>query len=115
MSRTLFERLVAFFGVLFLVAFVLIVLPEVYQTKDVIGAFAAGFVNPFSTGYALDAILCAAILITWVIYERSALHVRHGWIVIPLCFAPGVATAFAVYLLIRSRQLGSMSARKMVT
>lgn len=112
MSRTFFERLVMIFGTSFLVAFVVIVLPALYETKDIVGAFAAGFVNPFSSGYALDAILCAAILITWVIYERGALNVRYGWVAIPLCFAPGVATAFAVYLVIRSRQIASASARE---
>lgn len=105
MSKTTFEYLVIFFGAMFTIAFTLIVMPALIESRDVIGAFAAGFVNPFSTGYSLDAIICAFILITWVLYERSSLNIRYGWVVIPLSFAPGVATAFAAYLIIRSRQL----------
>ena len=105
MTRKAFEYSVIFFGTLFFIAFCLIVVPPLYESKDVLGAFAAGFVNPYATGYSLDAIICALILISWVIYERNSLNIRYGWITIPLAFAPGVATAFAVYLVIRSRQL----------
>lgn len=105
MSRTVFEAAVALFGALFAVAFCVICIPPLIESGDIAGAFAAGFVNPYSTGYSLDAILCGFILIAWVLYERSALGIRHGWVAIPLSFAPGVATAFAVYLLVRSRQL----------
>jgi len=105
MNKTLFEVAVLFFGAAFAVAFSVIVVPALLESGDVVGAFAAGFVNPFSSGYSLDVILCAVILMIWMVYERSALSIRHGWVVVPLCFAPGVATAFAVYLVIRSRQL----------
>ena len=105
MSKTTFEYLVILLGAIFAIAFALIVIPALIESQDVIGAFAAGFVNPFSTGYSLDAIICAFILITWVLYERRSLNIRHGWVVIPLSFVPGVATAFAAYLIIRSRQL----------
>lgn len=70
-----------------------------------LGAFAAGFVNPYSSGYSLDVILCALILFVWIFYERKARGIKHGWIAIPLSFVPGVATGFAVYLVLRSRQL----------
>ena len=103
MSKRVYEALIIGFGGAFALAFAVIVIPALRESGDVIGAFAAGFVNPFSTGYSLDAIFCAMILISWMVYERSALGVRHGWIIAPLCFAPGVATAFAAYLLIRAR------------
>lgn len=106
MNQRVFELLILTFGVLFALVFFTIVLPPLIESGDVAGAFAAGFVNPYSTGYSVDAILCAFILITWMLYERSSLNIRHGWVVIPLSFAPGVATAFAVYLLLRTRQLG---------
>ena len=105
MSKSLFETLILILGGAFTVLFCLIIVPALLQTGDVLGAFAAGFVNPFSTGYSLDVILCAAILVVWILYERGAYGVRHGWIAIPLCFVPGVATAFALYLFLRSRQL----------
>jgi hypothetical protein len=103
----MFEALAAFFGVLFAVAFAIIVVPPLLESGDIIGAFAAGFVNPYASGYSLDTIICGLILITWVLYERSVLGMRHGWIAIPLTFAPGVATAFGFYLVLRSRQLAA--------
>ncbi|MEO1101311.1 MAG: DUF2834 domain-containing protein [Pseudomonadota bacterium] len=105
MPRIVFECVVIALGVAFAIAFCVIVVPPLLESGDVIGAFAAGFVNPFSTGYSLDVFLCAAILFVWIIYERSALGIKHGWIAIPLSFVPGVATGFAAYLIIRSRQL----------
>ena len=105
MSDSVFKKLVGLLGATFALAFCIIVVPPLLQTMDIVGAFSAGFVNPFSTGYSIDAILCAAILIVWIVYEKSALGIRNGWIAIPLCAVPGVATAFAVYLLIRFNQV----------
>lgn len=107
MSKDVFEYTIIILGAVFTVAFFVIVVPALLESKDIVGAFAAGFVNPYSSGYALDTIICGLILIIWVLYERKSLNLKHGWIVIPLSFAPGVATAFAVYLVIRSRQLSS--------
>ena len=103
-SSPAFEVACALFGGAFAIAFAALVLPAVLETGDVIGAFAAGFANPFASGYALDVICCALILATWVICERRQHGIRHGWIAIVLSFAPGVATAFAFYLVLRSRQ-----------
>lgn len=110
MTKTAFECLVAILGAVFAIAFCVIVVPALLESRDVIGAFAAGFVNPFASGYSLDAIICALILITWAMYERKALNIKYGWVVIPLSFVPGVATAFAAYLVIRSRQLPRVEA-----
>ncbi|MEL6828419.1 MAG: DUF2834 domain-containing protein [Pseudomonadota bacterium] len=105
MSTSVFERLVLTLGILFALAFMVIVVPPLVQSGDVFGAFAAGFVNPYSSGYSLDVILCALILFVWILYERKSRGIKHGWIAIPLSFVPGVATGFAVYLVLRSRQL----------
>ncbi len=105
MSTSVFERLVLTLGILFALAFMIIVVPPLVQSGDVFGAFAAGFVNPYSSGYSLDVILCALILFVWIFYERKSRGIKHGWIAIPLSFVPGVATGFAVYLVLRSRQL----------
>ncbi|MEM7439319.1 MAG: DUF2834 domain-containing protein [Pseudomonadota bacterium] len=105
MSKKLFLLSVALIGGAFALFFCVYVAPAFFETMDIVGAFAAGFVNPFSTGYSVDVIFCAVILLVWVLYERSALGIRHGWVVVPLCFVPGVATAFAAYLLIRARQI----------
>lgn len=105
MSKSLFEVLVVALGAAFAVAFGVIVVPALLETGDIPGAFAAGFVNPFSSGYSLDVIICAVILFVWIIYERKSLGIKYGWIAIPLSFAPGVATGFAAYLIIRTRQI----------
>lgn len=103
MTKRTFELLVLAAGLGFTVAFVIIVVPPLLQSGDIIGAFGAGFVNPYASGYSLDTILCGVILAIWVLYERSAHGVTHGWIVLPVILVPGVATAFALYLVIRSR------------
>ena len=108
MSKIVFESLVLLFAAAFALVFLFVVVPPLLESGDIIGAFAAGFVNPFSAGYSIDVILCAAILFIWIIYERANLGVKHGWVAIPLSFMPGVATGFGVYLFIRSRQLSDL-------
>lgn len=103
MSKSAFELMVALLGAAFAVAFVVVVVPPLLESGDVVGAFAAGFVNPYSSGYSIDAILTGLILVVWVLYERRALGVRHGWVAIILCFIPGVAAALAYYLILRTR------------
>ena len=88
----------------FAVLFAAVVVPPLLASGDVLGAFAAGFVNPYSSGYALDAISCWLVLAVWVIYEAKSRHVRYGWVALLLGVAPGVATGFAVYLLLRMRR-----------
>lgn len=107
MSKSVFEGLVSIIGAAFAIAFAIIVVPPLLESRDVVGAFAAGFVNPFSSGYSIDVILCALILFVWIFYERQTLGIKYGWIAIPLSFLPGVATGFAVYLVLRSRQTGA--------
>lgn len=101
----LFELLVASLGLAFAIAFCAVVLPPLIESGDIAGAFAAGFVNPYASGYSLDTIVCGLILLVWVAHERATLGVRHGWLVVPLAIAPGVASAFAAYLIIRARQI----------
>lgn len=96
-------------GAAFAIAFGLMVVPALLESGDIVGAFAAGFVNPYASGYALDAILCWCILAVWVVQEAREHHVRHGWVALLLGVAPGVATGFAIYLLIRERQLSGVA------
>jgi Terpene cyclase DEP1 len=105
MKLSTFEILVLALGASFAIGFCVIVVPPLLQSGDVVGAFAAGFVNPYASGYSLDTIICGLILLVWALHERSALGIRHGWVVLPLACLPGVATAFAVYLVMRTRQL----------
>ena len=79
----------------------MIVIPPLIGDPDLLAAISAGFVNPYATGYSLDTIMCWVVLTTWVAYEAKARPVKHGWIAPLLGLVPGVATGFAVYLLLR--------------
>lgn len=105
MNRNTYALLLWILGLGFALAFSAMVMPAVVRDGDVMGAFAAGFVNPYAAGYALDAILCWCVLAVWVAHEARSRRVRHGWIALALGIAPGVATGFAFYLLLRLRQL----------
>ncbi len=105
LTKVMFEGLIVALGLLFTVVFAVIVVPPLLESGDVLGGFAAGFVNPYATGYSLDTIIAGLILIVWIIYERRTLGVKYGWVCIILCLVPGVATAFAFYLLLRTRTL----------
>ena len=103
MSETLFRRLLTIAAVFFSVFFAVVVIPPLIANPDVFGAFAAGFVNPYSSGYSMDVLVCWAILAVWVVYEAKAYSVRYGWVCLLLGIIPGVAVGFALYLLLRTR------------
>jgi hypothetical protein len=103
-SQSLFKAVVFAIGAGFALAFAFVVMPPLLASGDIIGGFAAGFVNPYASGYALDTIACWCILAAWIAYERSRYGVRHGWLALVLGVAPGVASGFALYLLMRMRQ-----------
>lgn len=90
----------------FLLIFCTVVIPPLIAQPDIFGAFAAGFVNPYASGYSTDVLACWVILTAWVMYEAKTLHIRHGWICVALGIIPGVAVGLALYLLLRMRQLG---------
>ena len=89
-------------AIIFTFIFCVVVLPPVIENPDIVGAFAAGFVNPYSSGYSADVLCCWAILLIWVIYEYP--KVKYGWICLLLGIIPGVAVGLAFYLLLRMHQ-----------
>ncbi len=102
----MYQFMYAALAVGFSLVFGILVVPPLLASGDIVGAFAAGFVNPYASGYALDAIFCWFVLAVWVVQEARTQGVRHGWVALLLGVAPGVATGFGVYLLMRARQLG---------
>lgn len=108
MRKKIFKISIAFIGLLFTLLFCSIVVPPLLEDPDIIGAFAAGFVNPYASGYAADVFCCWAILLVWVIYEAP--KVKYGWVCLLLGIIPGVAVGFALYLLLRMNQLGNKAA-----
>lgn len=104
MPLHLFRASLWILGLGFAAAFAVLCIPPLLENPDLIGAFAAGFVNPYASGYAIDAILCWCVLAVWIAYEARAHDVRHGWAALLLGIVPGVATGFAAYLLLRLHQ-----------
>ena len=84
--------------------FCVVVVPPLIENPDVLGAFAAGFVNPYSSGYSADVIACWMLLAIWVIHEAHSRSVKNGWVCLVLGIVPGVAVGLAAYLLLRSMQ-----------
>ena len=111
MSERAFGLVALLIGLAFAVFFAAYVLPPALQSGDVIGAFAAGYVNPYAAGYSTDTILCGVILIAWIGFEMSTgRSPRHAWVCIPLAIVPGVATSFGLYLFLRTRHPSSREA-----
>jgi hypothetical protein len=94
---------------LFFVFFCVVVVPPLIQNPDVVGALAAGFVNPDSSGYSADAIVCWFILAVWVVFEVQRYSVKGGLYCLLLGLVPGVAVGLAAYLFLRPRQVSEAS------
>ena len=105
MNEKAFRASITTVAVLFTLLFCTIVLPPLFENPDIIGAFAAGFVNPYASGYSADVIACWAILVLWVWFEARSLSVKHGWVCLLLGIIPGVAVGFAAYLVLRLNHL----------
>jgi hypothetical protein len=109
MSESALRSVLVVAALFFTGFFVSVVVPPLIENPDVIGAFAAGFVNPYASGYSMDVLVCWVILAAWVLYEARRFSVRHGWICLVLGVVPGVAVGFALYLLIRARQVKQLA------
>ena len=105
MNEATFKLSLAFIAVAFTVAFCILVVPALVNDFDIIGAFAAGFVNPYAAGYSSDVLFCWAVLFVWVVYDAKALSVKYGWVCLALGVVPGVAVGFSLYLILRTRQV----------
>ena len=95
MSEGIFKWLVGAVGIGFAVFPRVVVVPPLVESGDILGALAAGFVNPYASGYSADAISCWLILAVWVLFEARTLSIRHGWVCLLLGLMPGVAAGFA--------------------
>ncbi len=103
MNENLYRAALIFVALLFTGIFIYLVILNLIPEFDVVGAAMSGFVNPYSSAYAWDAICCWMVLFLWVIYESP--RVKGGWICLLLGLVPGVAVGFALYLIMRTKQL----------
>ena len=104
MTSGVFRAILISLAIAFAIAFAAVCIPPFLKNPDIVGAFAGGFVNPYASGYALDVFFTWAVLAAWVVYEARVKRFRHGWVALALGVVPGVATGFAVYLLLRLKQ-----------
>ena len=105
MKETTFKYAMYGIALIFTVIFCIVVVPPLIENPNIIEALAAGFVNPFASGYSTDVILCWITLTIWVIYESKAHSVKHGWVCLVLGLFPGVAVGFPLYLVLRNNQV----------
>ncbi len=91
-------------GLAFTALFSGLVVPPLIDDPD-LGAFGAGFVNPYASGYSADVIACWVILAIWIVFEARSRSVKHGWLCLVVGVVPGVAVGFAAYLVLRSNQI----------
>ena len=110
MSERQFRIAIIAVALAFTALFCVVVVPPLIEKPDILGAFAAGFVNPYASGYSADVISCWIILAIWVAFEKKSRSVQHGWFCLVLGIVPGVAAGLAAYLLLRSGQVGERSA-----
>jgi Terpene cyclase DEP1 len=111
MNEQAFKATIIAAAAVFTALFAYWCIPPLIANPDIIGALAAGFVNPYSSGYSADVLACWVILSAWIVYERRAFGVRYGLWCILLGAIPGVAVGFAAYLLLRGRQLPTHAER----
>ncbi|MHA7833706.1 MAG: DUF2834 domain-containing protein [Algiphilus sp.] len=109
MSEKAFTAAMIAAAALFTAVFAVVVVPPLLAEPDIVGAFAAGFVNPYASGYSSDVIVCWLILAAWVLFEARTQGVRHGWVCLLLGIVPGVAVGFALYLLLRRKYVREAS------
>ncbi len=105
MPTGLYRGLLVLIGLGFALAFCILILPTALQETDALRFVTDGWANVYASGYMLDTISCWWVLAVWIAYEASTGKVRHGWVALLLGVVPGVATGFAVYLLMRHKQL----------
>lgn len=104
MNEKAFKISIFISAAIFLAVFLFYSTPAALEDGDIIGAFAAGFVNPYAAGYATDVIMCWFIMSAWILYERQRFGFKHGPLCIALGMVPGVVVGFALYLFLRNQQ-----------
>ena len=102
MTENRFRLAIGIVALAFTALFCVVVVPPLIENPDIIGAFGAGFVNPYAAGYSADVVACWLILAIWVTFEAKSKAVKHGWWCLVLGIVPGVAVGLAAYLLLRS-------------
>ncbi len=105
MDKKSFTYAMVFIALAFTVFFSIVVVPPLIENPDILGAFAAGFDNPYASGYSADVLFCWATLAIWIVHEAKTLSIKYGWVCLLLGAFPGVAVGFPLYLVLRAKQI----------
>ena len=105
MDDKIFKWSLVSVAIVFTLLFCIVVIPPLIITPDIVGAFAAGFVNPYASGFSYDVIFCWLALAILVVYDAKELSVKFGWVCLLLGLFPGVAVGLSLYLLLRTKQI----------
>jgi hypothetical protein len=81
---------------------------EWMQTSEATGAFdfvRASMANAASTSISLDIAIVFVCFSVWVLVEGRRLGMRYAWLFIPYAALVALASAFPLFLLLRSRRM----------
>ncbi len=81
---------------------------EWMQTSDATGAFdfvRASMANAASTSISLDITVVFLCFSVWVVVEGRRIGMRFAWLFIPYAALVALASAFPLFLLLRTRRL----------
>ena len=110
MVDNIFKSALCLVMILFTAFFFLTVVPPLLDNFDLFGALAAGFVNPYASGYSTDVIMCWFVLFFWVVHDVKVHSIKYGWICLLLGLVPGVAVGLSLYLILRHSQFKRLDA-----
>lgn len=63
--------------------------------------------NPAASSIALDITIACVAFFVWMLVESRRLGMRHTWLLIPYALMGSFASAFPLFLLLRSRRLSA--------
>lgn len=72
MSEQIFKTAIIAIAAIIAGVFCRVEMLPLIANPDVVGALAAWFANPYSSGYSADVIACWAIFGAWIFYEAQA-------------------------------------------
>lgn len=72
---------------------------------------AGWFASPAASSAAIDVIITAIAACVFFVLEGRRLHLRVGWLMVPLTFLVAVAFTFPLYLALREHHLSTQPNR----
>lgn len=77
------------------------------RTEGALGFLVDATANPASSSIALDITIACLVFFVWMLVEARSLGMRRAWLLIPYALLGSFASAFPLFLLLRSRRLAA--------